>query len=261
MDALREIDIELLVPGVFQPRKSFDQEAINELAESIKRHEIIQPIVVRKLNDTHFEIIAGERRWRAAQVAGLHKVPCLIKDVSDAIAASIALTENIEREDLNAIEIANALHRICYKLELTQAKAAESIGWNEKTVAHYLRLLKLNSTVQDMIADKKLSFGHGKILASLGETEQLFYAHEIIKRGWSVRFLENVIKNKKKKKKPVKTNVDIKRLENHIQDTVCLPTKIKANKDGKGEITFSFTNLDQLDGLIAIIVPSTDDMY
>ncbi len=262
-----QIAIDKLVPGQYQPRKKFDKESLQELAKSIKENGILQPITVRKRTAGGYEIIAGERRWRAAQLAELHEVPAIIKQISDQDALQLALIENIQREDLDAIEEAESYQRLMEEFSLSQQQVAEKVGKERSTVANSLRLLALPFEIKNFIGDKKLTTGHAKVLLSLdNKQEQMAHAKEAIEKGLSVRALEQKIKDKTATVSPntsVSSKTDIKaenlsyqladQLADQIQKSVGTKAQIKY-KNGKGEITLSFYTDEQLNAIYEKLV-------
>lgn len=252
------IAIDKLVPGIYQPRKNFDKESLNELANSIKENGIIQPITVRKRQAGGFEILAGERRWRAAQAAGLHEVPAIIKTLSDREALQVALIENIQREDLDPIEEAESYQRLIEEFSLSQAEAAEKVGKERSSVANALRLLSLPLEIRDMLSAKQISVGHAKAILSLTDkARQINLAKKVSEGGMSVRTLEAEIKSFQKN--PAKAagaapatglNVDLAgKLAAELADQLqkALGTKVEISyKSGKGSVQIQFYSDDQL---------------
>jgi ParB family chromosome partitioning protein len=250
------IAIDKLVPGIYQPRKNFDKESLNELANSIKENGIIQPITVRKRASGGFEILAGERRWRAAQTAGLHEVPAIIKTLTDREALQVALIENIQREDLDPIEEAESYERLIQEFSLSQSEAAEKVGKERSSVANALRLLTLPLEIREMLTQKLISVGHAKVILSLSDkARQINLAKKVAEAGMSVRALESEIKSALKTKTEVDAavgalNVDLAgklaaELADQLQKT--LGTKVEINyKSGKGGVFIHFYSDDQL---------------
>ena len=262
-----QIAIDKLVPGQYQPRKKFDKESLQELAKSIKENGILQPITVRKRTAGGYEIIAGERRWRAAQLAELHEVPAIIKQISDQDALQLALIENIQREDLDAIEEAESYQRLIEEFSLSQQQVAEKVGKERSTVANSLRLLALPFEIKNFIGDKKLTTGHAKVLLSLdNKQDQMAHAKEVIEKGLSVRALEQKIKDKTAavlSKSTLITKADIKtenlssKLAEQLADQIQKSVGTKANikyKNGKGEIVLSFYSDEQLNAIYEKLV-------
>ncbi len=262
-----QIAIDKLVPGQYQPRKKFDKESLQELAKSIQENGILQPITVRKRTAGGYEIIAGERRWRAAQLAELHEVPAIIKQISDQDALQLALIENIQREDLDAIEEAESYQRLMEEFNLSQQQVAEKIGKERSTVANSLRLLALPFEIKNFIGDKKLTTGHAKVLLSLdNKQEQMAHAKEVIEKGLSVRALEQKIKDKAttvslntgvNSKADIKTENLSSKLADQLADQIQKSVGTKANikyKNGKGEIILSFYSDEQLNAIYEKLV-------
>ena len=244
-----------LLSNKFQPRKIFDESNLKDLTNSIKERGIIQPIIVRKSTDQNskYEIIAGERRWLAAQKAGLHEVPVVITDVDDLKSLEFAIIENVQRHDLNVIEEARGYHRLIKEFSYDQEKVAKFIGKSRSHVANCLRLLNLPDNVLKLIEDKKLSAGHAKILVGLNNIE--FLSKKIIEKNLSVRQAENFVKIFKTKKhvyKPTK-DANIQALESSIIEKIGLNVLIKNNKNNKGSITLEYNDLDQLNKIIETI--------
>ncbi len=212
MDELRQLPVECLRAGRFQPRRDFCPVALRELADSIKEQGIIEPIIVRELTDSDYEIIAGERRWRAAQLAQLSKVPCIMRHYSDAQAAEVTLIENIQRENLNPIEEAQALSRLLQEFNYTHDEVAIALGKSRASVSNALRLLKLDDRVQQWLIEKKLTEGHGKLLAGLLFVNQYTLAAQCVQKGWSVRQLEKQVQLSKSAVAR-EVDADVRRLE------------------------------------------------
>tara|TARA_B110001450_G_C17632609_1_gene485866 strand:- start:769 stop:1617 length:849 start_codon:yes stop_codon:yes gene_type:complete len=252
---INKLPISDLQSNKFQPRKIFDEENLQDLANSIKERGIIQPIIVRKSagGNSKYEIIAGERRWVAAQKVGLHEVPVLITDADDQKALEFAIVENVQRHDLTAIEEARGYQRLIEEFSYDQEKVAKFIGKSRSHITNYLRLLKLQGEVLKLIEDKKLSVGHAKILVGLENAE--FVAKKIIEKDLSVRQAENFVKIFKIKKQSFKSIKDpnLKALESSLAESVGLNVSIKNNKNNKGLISFEYKDLDQLNKIIEII--------
>jgi ParB family chromosome partitioning protein len=251
---LQKLPIEQLHPGKYQPRKDMSAEALNDLSNSIKSQGIIQPIVVRPISEHSYEIIAGERRWRAAQLAELDSVPCLIKDVPDESAVAIALIENIQREDLNAMEEAIALERLLMEFELTHQEVADAVGKSRTTVTNLLRLNNLNSEVKTFLEHGDIEMGHARALLGLAEDEQTNTARMVVAKELNVRETEALIKKIQAPVKEVDKKVedpDTKALEQKLSEKLGSQVSIAHNKKGKGKLVISYTNLDELDGIVA----------
>lgn len=250
---LRKLPVEFLQRGRYQPRRDMRTEALEELAASIKSQGLMQPIVVRSIAEQKYEIIAGERRWRAAQMAGLAEVPCVIRTVPDEAAIAMALIENIQREDLNPMEEAIALSRLQEEFELTHQQVAEAVGKSRATVTNLLRLISLNTDVKTMLEHGDLEMGHARALLGLQGQTQSEIARDVVSKGMSVRQTEALVRsalNPKSQDKPAKEDPNVKELINRLQDTLGAPVQIQNNAAGKGKITINFNSLDELDGIL-----------
>jgi len=251
---LRKIPVEFLTPGKYQPRKDMSPEALEDLASSVRSQGIIQPIVVRQLGEESFEIIAGERRWRAAQLASLYVIPCLVKDVPDESAVAIALIENIQREDLNAMEEAQALDRLMVEFSLTHQEVAEAVGKSRTTVTNLMRLNNLNTDVKLLVEHGDIEMGHARALLSLEGEAQTEAAQMVSGKGLTVRDTEKLVKRLLEPAKPIqkkKVDPDVQRLATRISENIGAPVLIDHNAKGKGKMVFSFTSLDELDGILS----------
>ena len=252
---INKLSISDLVSNKFQPRKKFDEESLQDLTNSIKERGIIQPIIVRKSSDnsSKFEIIAGERRWLAAQKAGLHEVPVVITDVDDLRSLEFAIVENVQRNDLNAIEEARGYQRLIEEFSYDQEKVAQFIGKSRSHIANVLRLLSLPESVLKLIETKKLSPGHAKILVGLGNAESV--ANKILEKNLSVRQAENFVKIFKTKKHSLKSSRDtnLQALETEIREKIGLNVLIKNKKNNSGSLLLEYNDLDQLNKIIQII--------
>lgn len=253
---LQKLPVEFLQPGRYQPRKDMSPEALEELASSIRSQGIIQPIVVRQVAEQKYEIIAGERRWRAAQLAELDVVPCLIKDVPDEVAVAIALIENIQREDLNAMEEALALERLILEFELTHQEVAEAVGKSRTTVTNLLRLNNLNEDVKTLLEHGDIEMGHARALLTLEGESQSEAAQTVANKGLTVRDTESLVRKimqpKPEKAKPVE-DPDVKSLENRLGENLGTTVAISHNAKGKGKLVINFGTLEQLDGILSHI--------
>ncbi len=252
---LQNLPIEFLQPGRYQPRQDMDQDALEELAASIKSQGIIQPIIARPINDRLYEIIAGERRWRAAQIAGLDTLPVLVRDIPDESAIELALIENIQREDLNPIEEANALARLMNEFNMTQEKAAEAVGKPRTTVTNILRLLSLNSEVKVMMEHGDIDMGHAKALLGLSGEKQNEAAREVVKKDLSVRETEHLVRRLQKTtgdKKQTSQSIDpnIRSLQNDLSEKLGTKVLVQHSAKGKGKLVIHYNSLDELDGII-----------
>ena len=250
---LTHLPIDKIQRGAYQPRKHFDEEALQELANSISAQGVVQPIVVRKEGNV-YELIAGERRWRASQLAGLETIPAVIKQIDTQSAAAIALIENIQREDLNPLEEANALQRLIDDFDLTHMQVAEAVGRSRVAVSNLLRLLELAEPVKELLNKSLLSMGHARAMLALAEHDQPQIARLVVNRGLSVRETEALIKKHlaPHKPKPQVSEADpnIQRLEQQISDNLCAQVKIKTGKKGDGQLIIHFHNNDELDGIL-----------
>lgn len=255
--AINDISISQISPNPDQPRTTFDNEALEELATSIRELGIIQPLSLRKIGPDSYQIIAGERRYRAAKLAGLHSVPAYIRTASETELTEMALIENIQREDLNAIEIALTFKKLIDQYNLTQERLSERIGKKRATIANFLRLLRLPAEVQLGLRDRRVDMGHARALLSVeNPTLQLKLYERIIKEGLSVRKVEELAKSMREEKpeKPQREDPthDFDLLKNHLTAKFKTPVAFACDRNGKGKITFSFKNEDELDRLIRI---------
>ena len=253
---LRKLPIEFLQPGKYQPRKDMSPEALEELASSIRSQGVIQPIVVRLVSTDKYEIIAGERRWRAAQLAQLDVVPCLIKDVPDEAAVAIALIENIQREDLNAMEEAQALDRLMNEFELTHQEVAEAVGKSRTTITNLLRLNNLNDDVKLLVEHGDIEMGHARALLALEGEFQSDAAQIVSGKALTVRDTEKLVRKilePAEPKPPKEIDPDVKSLVNKLSDNLGAKVSIDHNAKGKGKLVINFNDLDQLDGILSRI--------
>ena len=260
-DSLKNIPVDLLQRGKYQPRVDIRQDTLQQLAESIRSQGVIQPIVVRPIknssgSNTRYEIIAGERRWRASQMAGKHEVPAIIREIENVDAIAIALIENIQRENLNPLEEAKALSRLIAEFDITHKQAADVVGRSRVAVSNLLRLLDLSDEVKPMVEARQLEMGHARALLSLeNPSQQLSVARDIIRRGLSVRATEKLIRgllNHKLKLSDTKTQRDsnIKHLEKDISDKLGAKTLIIHTAKGSGKLVIKYNTLDELDGIL-----------
>ncbi|MBB5211753.1 ParB/RepB/Spo0J family partition protein [Microbulbifer hydrolyticus] len=260
---LKELPIEYLQRGRYQPRRDFPQESLQELADSIRAQGIMQPIVVRPVGERKYEIIAGERRWRAAQLAGLEKVPALIREVTDEAAIAMALIENIQREDLNPVEEAVALKRLQDEFELTQQQVAEAVGKSRTAVTNLLRLLSLTDEVRTFLERGDIETGHAKALLGLSGDGQREAARQVVDRGLTVRQTEALVRRIQEqagKPKPKKPEIDpnIRRLSERLAEKIGVPVTIDHGDKGAGKLVLKYTSLDELDGILAHMGYSED---
>jgi ParB family chromosome partitioning protein len=254
-ERLLTLPVEALAPGKYQPRTRMDEAALAELAESIKSQGLMQPILARAVPGGRYEIIAGERRWRASQIAGLKEVHVLVRDVPDDVALKMALIENIQREDLNPLEEAQGLHRLIQEFDMTHQTAAESVGRSRAAVSNILRLLNLSKPVQALIMDDKLDMGHGRALVPLSAAKQVEAADEIVKRGLSVREAERLVARLLNPPVTVarEKDRDVLRLEESLAERLGSKVLIQANRKGAGKLVIEFGGLDQLDEILGRI--------
>ena len=251
---INKVSISDLVSNKFQPRKTFDEESLQDLTNSIKERGIIQPIIVRKSNNSSkYEIIAGERRWLAAQKAGLHNIPVVITNIDDLKSLEFAIVENVQRNDLNAIEEARGYQRLIEEFSYDQERVAQFIGKSRSHIANFLRLLGLPETVLKLIETQKLTPGHAKILVGLDNAE--FVANKIVEKKLSVRQAENFVKIFKIKKQSVRVSKDInlEGLESSTREKIGLNVLIKNKKNNTGSLILEYKDLDQLNKIIEII--------
>ena len=253
---LRRLPVELLQRGRYQPRRDMSPEALEELAESIKAQGVMQPIVVRPISDTRFEIIAGERRWRAAQMAGLPTIPAVIREVTDEAAIAMALIENIQREDLNPMEEAFALARLKDEFELTHQQVADAVGKSRAMVTNLLRLISLEEEVKKLLEHGDLEMGHARALLALSTDNQIAAARTVVAKGLSVRQTEALVRDFEKTK-PVKEIVredpNVRQLVSDLSDRLGAPVQLRQEKGGKGKLVIAYSSLDELDGILAHI--------
>ena len=253
-DELRNLPLDLIRPGRFQPRSVFDQEKLSELADSIRAQGVVQPVVVRPLDEGEgFELIAGERRWRAAQIAGLERIPAVIRDVPDEVSVAMSLIENIQRENLNPLEEAAALRRLIDDFRMTHQEAAEAVGRSRAAVSNLLRLLELMQEVKDMIDMRLIEMGHARALLSLDHDLQVQGAREVVRKRLSVRDTENLVRRlqqSKKQKGQRRPDPDILRLQNRLGEALGARVRIQHQASGKGKLIISYNNADEFEGIL-----------
>jgi ParB family chromosome partitioning protein len=257
-DELRQLPIDLIERGKYQPRVDMKTDSLQGLADSIKARGVIQPVVVRALPGTRrFELIAGERRWRATQLAGLQEIPALVREVSDEAALSVALIENIQREDLNPIEEAAALQRLSTEFDLTHQQVADAVGRSRTAVSNLLRLLELDENVKTMVESRELEMGHARALLTLAADKQRSIAQQVVKEGLSVRQTERLVKSlassKDNSKLPRAKDPDITKLENDLAERLGAKVAVRHSASGGGSVTVSYHSLDELDGILSHI--------
>ena len=259
-DALRTLPIDALTPGKYQPRKTMDQGKLAELAESIKAQGVIQPIVVRDLGGKAYEIIAGERRWRASQLAGLSEIPVVIREVDDRTVVAMALIENIQREDLNPLEEAVALQRLIDEFDLTHAQAADAVGRSRAAVSNLLRLLELPQEIRVLLDTKALEMGHARALLTLAPQAAIALARQAAENGWSVREVEHRAQllasgkvgtaNARTKPQKAKPQADIAALERELSESLSTQVNVLHGRGGKGRLVIHYSDLDSLEGVL-----------
>jgi len=254
-DSLAALSVDKLQPGKYQPRTHMDQASLESLADSIRAQGIMQPIVVRLVGDGKYEIIAGERRWRASQIAGLKEVPVIIKEIADDVALAMALIENIQRENLNPIEEANGIQRLINEFEMTHETAAQAVGRSRSAVTNLLRLQNLHAVVQEMLAQSKLDMGHARALLTLEGAKQITAAEEIVQNQLSVRSAEQLVKKLSSvERSPVKTTTkdrDVLRLQEALAESLGAVVTIDGTKNGSGTLKIRYASLEQLDEIIS----------
>lgn len=251
-EQLAQLPIEKIQRGVYQPRVHFEPEALQQLADSIRAQGILQPIVVRAVRDG-YELIAGERRWRAAQLAGLQQIPAIIKELPDEAVAAVALIENIQRENLNPLEEANALQKLINEFEMTHQQIADAIGRSRAAVSNLLRLLELGENIRTLVDTGKLSMGHARALLGLAEHQQRQVANEIIAKDLSVRETEKRVRTIQSPAKPKTTkrpDPDIKRLEQELSDRFGAKVQIEHSSSGKGKLVLFYRSSDEFEGIL-----------
>jgi ParB family chromosome partitioning protein len=248
---LRTLPLDRIRPGPYQPRSVFDAESLQELADSIRAQGVIQPIVVRTVEEG-YEIIAGERRWRAAQHAGLGEIPAIVREVEDEEAVALALIENIQRENLNPLEEAAALKRLVEDFQLTHQEAAEAVGRSRSTVSNLLRLLELAREVREMVDARHLEMGHARALLSLEHDLQLRAAREVVRRELSVRETERLVRRLQNppRKHSRAVDPDIQRLQDQLAEKLCAKVSIQHGRKGKGKLVIAYNSPDELEGII-----------
>ncbi len=257
---LLSVDIDLLQPGKYQPRVDMRPESLKELADSIAAQGVVQPIVIRPLRGkAGYEIVAGERRWRAAQIAGLDQIPAVVRDVDDSAAVAMALIENIQREDLNPLEEARALDRLIEEFDMTHQAAADAVGRSRAAVTNLLRLLDLSDDVARMVERRELEMGHARALLGLSGSAQVAAARDVAKRGMSVRETERLVKRLQGRKadsgkaRATAADPDIRRLEDNLSERLGARVSVRHQASGKGRLEIRYNSLDELDGIIAKI--------
>ncbi|QIT57046.1 ParB/RepB/Spo0J family partition protein [Aquisalimonas sp. 2447] len=254
---LRQLPVEWLERGRYQPRREMDPAALQELADSISAQGVVQPLVVRPLDDDdqRFEIIAGERRWRAAQLAGLGEVPAIVRDIPDEVAVAVALIENIQREDLNPLEEAVALRRLVEEFGMTHQAVSEAVGRSRAAVSNLLRLLELSPEVRERVQNGELEMGHARALAALPLDQQNAVAARVVAKGLSVRATESLVRKalegeQQQSKTQAPLDPDVRRLQDDLADRLGASVTIQQGRQGKGKLVIQYGSLDELDGII-----------
>ncbi len=252
----QHLPVDVIQRGRYQPRTHFDTDALQELADSIKAQGVVQPIVVRPLSDTpgQYELVAGERRWRAAQLAELHDIPAIVRDISDQEAMAVALIENIQRQELNPIEEAKALVRLVEEFGLTHQEAADAVGRSRVAVSNLLRLLTLETDVRHMVEDGQLEMGHARAILGLEGSKQLQAAREVASKGLSVRETEQLVRRlnqpeKDKNEKPA-IDPDTRRLQDELSEKLGAKVIFQTGNNGKGKMVIHYNSIDELDGIL-----------
>jgi ParB family chromosome partitioning protein len=256
-DGVDTLPLDLLQRGRYQPRRDFNPERLQELADSIAAQGVVQPIVVRPIAGERYEIVAGERRWRAAQQAGLDEIPVVIRDIPDQTAMAMALIENIQRDDLKPLEEASALHRLLNEFELTHQEVAKAVGKSRTTVTNLLRLLDLEAEVKQLLDEGRLEMGHGRALLGLKGATQSKAARQVVSRGLSVRETEKLVRQMQAPagkggsvKQSAKQDPNIRQLEERLAATLGAKVKLKTGSAGKGQLIISYNSSDELDGIL-----------
>jgi ParB family chromosome partitioning protein len=260
-DRLRNLPLDLIQPGRYQPRSVFDEEKLEALASSIRAQGVVQPILVRSIGDDRYELIAGERRWRAAQLAGIDAIPAVVRDVPDEVTVAIALIENIQREDLNPLEEAAALKQLIEDFSMTHQEAADAVGRSRAAVSNLLRLLDLMNEVKDMVDARAIEMGHARALLSLDDDLQVRAAREVVGKKLSVRQTEALVRRLKKGDAGTATRTvdpDILRLQNQLEETLCARVRIQHSAKGRGRLTISYSSPDELEGVLQRLGISDD---
>jgi ParB family chromosome partitioning protein len=265
-EEIRQIPVSAIEPNPYQPRRSFDEEGLEELAASIKEKGVLQPITVRGKGET-FELVAGERRWRAAQVAGLSEIPAVVRELSDQEVMEIALIENLQREDLNPIEEAEAYQMLIREFELTQEEVAKAVGKGRPTIANRLRLLRLPDAVREWVASGQLSAGHAKILVMMDEKQAVGLGRRCVNEGWSVRQLEEFLQSPRgqsqgrQRERPLKRQDPLLReVEERLEGILGTKVRIR-DKKGKGRIEVDYYSTEELNRLLEVIAGGAWDSH
>ena len=260
-DTLKRLPVKQLQPGKYQPRRTMDDDKLKELAESIKAQGVVQPVVVRAIGKDKYEIVAGERRWRATQLAGLIEIPAVVRQLDDRTVVAMALIENIQREDLNPLEEAQALQRLIDEFDLTHAQAAEAVGRSRAAVSNLLRLLELPDEIRVLVQTRAIEMGHARALLSLGPQAAIALARQAAAEGWSVREVEHRVQQlaagkvadtpkKRGNSKPAAASADIASLENELSELLASKVAVQHGRGGRGKLVIHYGSLEALDGEI-----------
>ncbi len=254
--SMQKLPIELMQRGKYQPRREMDSDRLQELADSISAQGLVQPVIVRKIGNDRYEIIAGERRWRAAQLAGLAEIPVVIRDVTDQAAMAMSLVENIQREDLNPLEEAEALQRLLKEFEMTHQQVADAVGKSRATVTNLLRLLELQPEVKKLLDQAEIEMGHARALLALNGDQQIITARKVAAKGLTVRATEKLIRvllagsNESPLKRAIKVDPDILRLQEEVSNKIGSKVLIQHQAKGNGKVVIQYSSLDELEGLL-----------
>ena len=249
-DELHELALDQLEPGRHQPRKEFDQASLDALAESIKAQGVVQPIVARPSGGGKFEIVAGERRWRAARLAGMKSIPAVVRTMDDRSAMAVALVENIQRSDLNPLEDAEALKRLIEECELTHEQCAQAVGKSRVAVTHLLRLMDLNDDVQELVREGRLGFGHAKVLLGVEGPRQSVLARTVVQQGMTVRQTEALVQAQDQEQPKAVAPRPHQEVETQLSQAIGLPVKLQSNDKGRGKLVVAFKNREEMERLL-----------
>jgi ParB family chromosome partitioning protein len=251
-DKLSNLPLDVIRPGAYQPRSIFDADRLQELAESIRHQGVIQPVVVRARGEDSYELIAGERRWRAAQMAGIETIPAIVREVPDEIAIAMALVENIQRENLNPIEEATALKQLVDEFQMTHQEAGDAVGRSRSAVSNLLRLLELSEEVRELVDARHLEMGHARALLTLEPALQARAAREVVAKDLSVRQTEQLVRRLKNPPVPKTRQLDpdIQRLQDALAEKLCARVKLTHNAGGKGKMVIAYNSADELEGIL-----------
>ncbi len=252
IDTLKTLPLDAITPGPYQPRSVFDADRLQDLADSIREQGVIQPVVVRPMSENEYQLIAGERRWRAAQLAGTSEIPAIIREVSNEVAIAMALVENIQREDLNPIEEATALRRLVDEFQLTHQQAGDAVGRSRTAVSNLLRLLDLSAEVRELVDARHLEMGHARAVLSLESALQARAAREVVRKSLSVRETERLVRRLKNppQQKQSTLDPDILRLQDSLSEKLCARVRFQHGARGKGKMIIAYHSADELEGIL-----------